>query len=166
MKALVIIDCQERFLIRDGMDFSREINRVESLTLRAIEKEIPILLVEFVNDEFYSGITGLPKYSNTVSQIRRHLLSYTQHRKVYKMEEDGGNEIGKVLEFIGHPKKVSVCGAYAQFCVKSSVRTLAYNFPNCQFNLIDEAIMEYPKSTATKAQAYKELSFYDNIKVR
>ena len=126
---LLLIDLQLKFEEPDP-DFLDEIT---GLVLDAIEAGANIGLVEFRG------------FGSTWAEVRELLEGYENCFKFRKKGQDGGSHVVRRLRHLKmkHTERILVGGLYTEWCVKSTVTTMAELMPESQFRIKRKACLPY-----------------------
>jgi len=116
MKTLVIIDAQPFYVDFQRKNGDNEYinNIVDNIVKKVIEfknNRWPIVCVEFDPD-----VNG-----ETIYDISKELNNYYLSFWARKEQRDGSNDIYKLINNLGLPKDLFVCGLYSNQCVRDTV---------------------------------------------
>lgn len=137
-KTLIIIDMQTEFMNHYG-DEESIVPAICSLIECARRHEWPIIVLEYE----MNGIT--------IEKIRNSLEGYHLQKTVYKIRNDGGQEVLECMD--NHPAwplNLLVCGIYGNACVPSTVAGLFGNSDAVEIDVVTDAIYEEYISTTNR----------------
>lgn len=129
-KTLIIIDMQTEFMNHYG-DEESIVPAICSLIECARRHEWPIIVLEYE----MNGIT--------IEKIRNSLEGYHRQKTVYKIRNDGGQEVLECMD--NHPAwplNLLVCGIYGNACVPSTVAGLFGNSDAVEIDVVTDAVYE------------------------
>lgn len=142
---LIVIDMQECFVWRNhNKEYDDAIDNVAREIKAAVGRNEYILFVEMYSrrHEIYSNrpCTGSP----TLWELRELVRDYDKIIYVYKIGNDGGDEIIQTLIEKDIPyTSIKVCGAYTDACVSETVQTLSIKLKENQIKLVKDAVVSY-----------------------
>jgi nicotinamidase-related amidase len=126
MYTLVIVDMQPAF---NAANRDRVVSNCFREILLAIKNDFPILFLEF--DGYY----------NTHQKLMGAVKSsgYANYYVRLKNEDDGSDQIRRVVFDHALPKNFRVCGVNTDCCVASTVKGLAARYPDSIIEVIADA---------------------------
>lgn len=161
---LVVIDMQVRFIDHDM--YKDCIQGVVNQVQLAKYRNDHIVIVEYDASQTELVTSSTSKDWPTTSVVNNLLLEYKKACYVSKKNNDGGVEVLQAMRTRNIPHDIlRVCGVYANWCVRSTVETLAAHLKKSQINLIDNAIACAAADINSKSEALLNLRKFKNVRV-
>lgn len=146
----MLIDFQNKFEYPD-QDI---LYQVFGLIDTAMKDNADIILCEFFG------------FGSTWKAIRKKLKGYDQLYLIRKKSQDGGRHVIRSLKRkkINQPNRIVVAGLYAEWCVKSTITTMAEYMKETEFIIHKKAcIPKYPEKAWEDYNCY--LGYLKNLKL-